>query len=105
MATVGSSLPPELLRQIKKRDSTKKSMNSIKTFIDKYDPATKTLNQLQTRLESLMQYMAKYEIIQSDIEDYDETTTEMLYDRVSVDDFFCSLKAEVLDLVERHTKA
>jgi len=48
--------------------------------------------------------MSKYESIQDDIEDHEAVATEMLDDRVSVDDFFCSLKADVLDLVERHTK-
>ncbi|CAI6343374.1 unnamed protein product [Macrosiphum euphorbiae] len=98
-------IPAELVKLIKKRDSAKKSMDSIKAFVDKYDPATKSLNQLQTRLDNLMQYMSKYESIQDDIEDHEAVTTEMLDDRVSVDDFFCSLKADVLDLVERHTKA
>jgi len=97
--------PADLVKLIKKRDSAKKSMNSIKTFIDKYDSSTKSLNQLQTRLDSLVQYMAKYEAIQYEIEDHDSVTLEMIDDRVSVDDFFCSLKAEVMDLVERHSKA
>jgi len=52
-----------------------------------------------------MQYMTKYEVFQDEIEGFDSVTDEMLDDRVSTDDFFCSLKAEVLDLVERNNKA
>ncbi|XP_008183407.1 uncharacterized protein LOC103309543 [Acyrthosiphon pisum] len=95
----------ELQKLIKKRNQVKKSMKSIKAFIDKYDPSTRSLNQLQTRLDSLMQYMSKYEALQDEIEDSDSVTNEMLDDRVSTDDFFCSLKAEVLDLVERNNKS
>jgi len=95
----------ELQKLIKKRNQVKKSMNSIKKFIDKYDPSTRSLNQLQTRLDSLMQYMSKYEALQDEIEDFDSVTSEMLDDRVITDDFFCSLKAEVLDLVERNNKS
>ncbi|XP_060881948.1 uncharacterized protein LOC132953577 [Metopolophium dirhodum] len=95
----------ELQKLIKKRNQVKKSMNSIKKFIDKYDPSTRSLNQLQTRLDSLTQYMSKYEELQDEIEDSDSVTDEMLDDRISTDDFFCSLKAEVLDLVERNNKS
>ncbi|XP_025405027.1 uncharacterized protein LOC112679449 [Sipha flava] len=97
-------LPPELAKLINKRDSAKRSMDSIKTFIDKYDPATKSLNQLQTRLDSLMQYRSKYESCQDDIENHTAVTVEMLDHRTGVDDFFCSLKAEILDIIERYSK-
>lgn len=80
-------------------------MDSIKTFIDKFDPATKSLNQLQTRLDSLRQYMSKYESCQDDIENHTAVTVEMLDHRICVDDFFCTLKAEILDLVEHYSKA
>jgi len=92
-------LPPELTKMINKRDSAKRSMDSIKTFIDNYDPATKSLNQLQTRLDSLMKYMSKYESCQDDIESHAAVTVEMLDHRTGVDDFFCSLKAEIIDLL------
>jgi len=98
-------LPPELAKMINKRDSAKRSMDSIKLFINKYDPATKSLNQLQTRLDSLIQYMSKYESCQDDIKNHSAVTVEMLDDRTGVDDFFCSLKADILDLVERHPNA
>uniref|UniRef100_A0A2S2N8A8 CCHC-type domain-containing protein n=1 Tax=Schizaphis graminum TaxID=13262 RepID=A0A2S2N8A8_SCHGA len=97
--------PVELLKLIKKRDQVKKSMQAIKMFIDKYDHTTRSINQLQTRLDSLMQYMKKYEACQDEIEVYETVTDEMLDDRVSTDDFFCSLKADVMDLVERSNKA
>lgn len=105
MSKVEDKHPAELLKLIKKRDQVKKSMHSIKMFIDKYDPTSRSINQLQTRLDSLRQYMAKYEVFQDEIEGFDSVTVEMLDDRVSTDDFCCSLKAEVLDLVERNNKA
>ena len=80
--------PVELLKLIKKRDQVKKSMQAIKMFIDKYDHTTRSINQLQTRLDSLMQYMKKYEACQDEIEVYETVTDEMLDDRVSTDDFF-----------------
>lgn len=44
--------------------------------------------------------MSRYETIQDIIKEHEAATPEMLDDHVSVDDFFCTLKAKVLDLVE-----
>lgn len=44
--------------------------------------------------------MNRYETIQESIEDHDSATTEMYDDRMTVDDYFCTLKAEILDLIE-----
>jgi len=105
MAANDVELPAELLKLVKKRDSYKRSMDSIKTFINKYDPTTKSFNQLQTRLDSLVQYMSKYESYQDEIEDHEAATVDLLNHRANTNEFFCSLKAEILDLMERHTKA
>lgn len=105
MSKVDDKQPAELLKLTKKRYQVKKSMHSIKMFIGKYDSTTRSINKLQTILDSLMQYMAKYEAFQDEIENFDSVTDEMLDDRVSTDDFFCTLEAEVLDLVERNNKS
>lgn len=42
MAVNNVQLPPKLLKLIMKRVSTKRSIDSIKTFIEKYDPMTKS---------------------------------------------------------------
>ncbi|VVC41719.1 Retrotransposon, Pao [Cinara cedri] len=52
-----------------------------------------------------MYCMSKYEANQYKIEDYNAATTEMLDDRLRVDDFFCSFKAGIIDMVECYTKA
>lgn len=56
MADSGILMPAELIKNLSWSDK------AIKTFVDKYDLTTKSLNQLQAPLDTLTQCITQYEV-------------------------------------------
>lgn len=79
-------------------------MSQIQTYADQFDPSTKSINQIQTRLDKLSKLICDYEIVHNVIEDCDDVTSIILDDAITVNDYFCSLKAQLLDIFQSHSK-
>lgn len=79
-------------------------MAAIQSYVEQFDPSYKSVIHLQTRLDKLIQCMSNYDAVKGEIVEHNNVTSEMLYDRTTVDDLFCTLKAQMLDLIEGHNK-
>ncbi|CAI6368824.1 unnamed protein product [Macrosiphum euphorbiae] len=96
-----SSLPKELRKLIKKRQSIKDSINSVRDYVNKFIPASSSVRQLQIRLSKLTAFMAELSVTQEAIVDfelgYDDVTEQVVFD-----DFTFTLVADMEELIEKH---
>lgn len=89
-------------RLLQRRDVTIKSMNTIKKYVERFNPLTQSCNQLQVRLGKLEELMLRFEECQSELEQGPDTSENLLDERFVVDDEICTTKATLLDLIEKH---
>ena len=97
-----STLPRDLRRLIKKRDTIKSSINSIHDYFTKFSPSTSSVRQLQIRLSKLLECITDFTKTQEAIVDFDLGYDEEA-ERITLEDFTFTLVADMEDLIAKHS--
>lgn len=93
----------ELKKLIKKRNSIKSSIETIKNYMETFNPSVQSIRQISTRLTKLNEFMEKLSSVQDDIIDLGEE-----YEQEQDDDnerlhAYYTLKSEMEELVAKQT--
>lgn len=79
-----------------------RSIGIVKKYVERFSSVIHLCNQLRVRLTRLNEYMALFEEHQAEIEIHNCVTEDMLACRETVEDDYCTVKATILDLLEKY---
>lgn len=96
-----SSLSTELRRLVRKRKSVKGSIDVIRSYVERFDPAIHSHRQIQGRLNKLLLHITELTSIQNEIE-YLDQGCEDDEERLQLEDDLSTLTALMEDLIDKH---
>jgi len=95
-------VPVELRKLIKKRVAVKASVEVIRNYIRDFDPKTKSIRQVQIRLNRLIEYGTSFDEVQTAIVDLNLGHEEESL-CLQFEDDHNTLRAEMEDLISKHS--
>ncbi|XP_022168208.1 uncharacterized protein LOC111032244 [Myzus persicae] len=94
--------PEELRKLIKKRTTIKASVEVIRNYIRDFDPKTKSIRQVQTRLTKLIDYGMSFDEVQTAIVELNLGQEEESL-HLQFEDDHNTLRADMEDLIAKHS--
>lgn len=100
------ALSAELKKLIKKRNAIKSSIETIKNYMETFNPSVQSIRQVSTRLTKLSELMEKLSSVQDNIIDLGEEYEQEQDDdneRLLAENTYYTLKSEMEELVAKQT--
>lgn len=90
----------ELRRLNRQREAIKSSVEAISIFVNKFDPASRSIRQIQTRLDKLILHIESFNEVQLKLLDHDDAPDDD-EGRLRFEDETCTLRAEMEELISK----